>query len=176
MGKMLPPVPFENLQRITIVPRCWEHGCSPIRKDIKTVDNFLCHIAAKYFPSLREIDIDLPESLDLGRQSFLSPTRRITRRMANSIRPLFIRTKDEGGLQFIPTFTKHRVGWVLMRILVMKKQEAACYGAGEDPTKHQAFLNYMGLCLWHVFPPPNFLPNDREMCIVRMTYYLTGQW
>lgn len=63
--------------------------------------------------------------------------------MSHSIRPLFVRTTDGRGVQFLPT-TNYWGGWDAMKILIMEEHEAARFGNGEHPSKHEAFLDYMG--------------------------------
>ncbi|KAK8096919.1 hypothetical protein PG999_012863 [Apiospora kogelbergensis] len=99
----LPMSLLQQLQRITIAPMCWDLGCPPGQHGFRTVDHFLFYIAARYFPSLREIDIDMSVTREFERQSVLSAAVSFQHAVANSIRPLFFRTKEEGGVQFIPT-------------------------------------------------------------------------
>ncbi|KAK7953284.1 hypothetical protein PG988_013978 [Apiospora saccharicola] len=157
-----PTALLQNLQRITIVPKCWEVGCLPNGADFKTFDNFLLYVAVKYFPSLREVDIDIHPQIERGRWSFLSAPCRAAQYMSRSLRPLFFRTADGHGVKFLPT-TNYWGGWDAMKILIMEEKEAARIGGGDNRSEHRAFLDYMGLCLWHVFQPGGFLYNDREV-------------
>ncbi|KAK8136976.1 hypothetical protein PG984_004916 [Apiospora sp. TS-2023a] len=161
-ASMYPAAVLQNLQRISIVPKCWELDCQPKRASFKTIENFLLYVAAKHFPSLREVDIGIPSQMEQGRESFLSAPRRAAQGMSRSVCPLFFRAADGRGVKFLPT-TNYWGGWDAMNILIMEEKEAARIGDGDDRSEHQAFLDYMGLCLWHVFLPGGFLFNDREV-------------
>jgi len=140
-------------------------GCFPIQRDCKTFDNFLHYdVALRYFPSLREIDIDLSAFFDGGKQSFLSASRRLELGMADYIRPFFIRAADGRGFQFLTTPNRlGRPGWEAMKIYVMEKREAARHGDGEDPLKRKVFLDYLVMCIWHVFKPQKLLWDDGKV-------------
>ncbi|KAK8054620.1 hypothetical protein PG994_009687 [Apiospora phragmitis] len=119
-ARKLPAAVLQNLQRITIVPRCWIHGCKPEREDFKTLENFLRYVAAKYFPSLRHEPLHPP--------SLLSDVR----------------------WTWIAVYADHQpLGWVGLeiKILIIQEHEADLYGDGEDHSEHQTFLDYMGLCI-----------------------------
>ncbi|KAK8062897.1 hypothetical protein PG997_014994 [Apiospora hydei] len=176
-ARELPWAILQNLQRITIVPKCWVFGCQPTRTDLNTFDNFLCYVATRYFPKLRELDIDLSPQLERGGKSFLSAPRRAAPGMSCSFRPLFFRTVDGHGLQFLPT-TNYWGGWDSIKILIMEKHEADRYGDGKDPSKHKVFIDHLGLCLWHVFLPGGFLLDDQEVdqLMGDHRYTIQSQW
>ena len=161
-ASIYPATLLKNLQRITIIPRCWIYGCEPEQAKLKSIDNFLQYVAAKHFPSLRELDIGIPSKMEHGRQSFLSAHRRTAHGMSRSIRPLFLRMTNGSGMQFLPT-TNYWGGWDAIKILIMEEDEAARFGGGENRSKHQDFLDYIGLCLWHVFEAGLFLAEDLDI-------------
>ncbi|KAK7911657.1 hypothetical protein PG985_014138 [Apiospora marii] len=168
-----PATLLQNLQRITIVPRCWTRGCYPEWADFMTIDNFLQYVVAKYIPRLRELDIEIASEMDIGRQSFLSAPCRTDRAMGCPVR--FFRTADGHGLQFLPTIND-RGGWDAVRILIVKEHEAARFGGDEDHSENRVFLEFMGRCIWHVFKPEFFSKDDVDADQLIGSHRFTASW
>lgn len=140
-----------------MVPNLWiAEGYFPTdRPDHETFDNFLRYVVRRYFPNLQEIEFRLDDSPQVPRLDFVDPD------IALSLRPLFIRTSDGRGVEFLPSIKNNR--WHSTKIRFVGKPEAAGRENVESAEDHRVFLNYLSLCLWHVFAPDNFLKGDREI-------------
>ncbi|KAK8036138.1 hypothetical protein PG993_008752 [Apiospora rasikravindrae] len=127
------------------------------RPDYETLDNFVRYVWRRYFPSLQQIKLEL--YAPFVRFPIFS---RIHPDIVASLHPFFIRTLDGRGLEFLPGIHGERQ-WKAMEIRVVGEDEAAGRDDAERARDHQGLLNYLTLCLWHVFAPNNFLKGDREV-------------
>ncbi|KAK8001148.1 hypothetical protein PG991_013370 [Apiospora marii] len=141
----------------TVVPNLWitEAYFPTDRPDHETFDNFVRYVVRRYFTSLQEIEFRLDDSPQVPRLDFMDPD------IALSLRPLFIRTSDGQGVEFLPSIKINR--WHSTKIRFVGKREADGREDAESAEDHQVFLKYLSLCLWHVFAPDDFLKGDREI-------------
>lgn len=141
----------------TVVPNLWiAEGYFPSdRPAHETFGNFLHYVARRYFPNLQEINFRLDNSPQVPRLTFMDVE------IALSLRPLFFRTSDGRGVEFLPSIKKER--WHSTKIRFVGQHEAAAREDVDSTEDHQALLNYLSLCLWHVFAPNDFLKGDQEV-------------
>ncbi|KAK6858142.1 hypothetical protein PG995_005841 [Apiospora arundinis] len=143
------------------VPECWLKGCCLPVLDHETFDNFLHYILQRYFPKMKEIDLVFAVRRSEAHAESLNPLD-FNPDIVPSLRPLFIRTTDGQGLEFVPS-----MGWVYslnsIKIRVVKDHEAIERKDDENPTDHKAFLDFLGACFWNIFSPEWFLRGDKEV-------------
>ncbi|KAK8136973.1 hypothetical protein PG984_004913 [Apiospora sp. TS-2023a] len=134
----------------------------------KSFDNFLRHVVAAYFPSLRELAVELNLCLTIANNvSFLvrgTSGMEVARTVGE--KSLFIRTAGGGGVHISMSANSHRGGqWKTVKLLLMKEQEAARYqnSASADPENYRDFLDRLGTYLWHIFTIEGFFWGDKTV-------------
>ncbi|KAK7953287.1 hypothetical protein PG988_013981 [Apiospora saccharicola] len=161
-----PSAVLQQIQRIEATLPCW-NTAYPIECSWghEPFDNFLRYVVAAYFPSLRELAVELNLCLNtLHNVSFLirgASGMEVVQTLGE--KPLFIRTAGGGGFRIFMSANSHRGGqWKTAKLLFVKEQEAARYqnSASADPENYRDFLDRLGAYLWHIFAIEGFLWGD----------------
>ncbi|KAK7993872.1 P-loop containing nucleoside triphosphate hydrolase protein [Apiospora arundinis] len=149
------PIPSE-------VPECWLKGCCFPETDHRTFNNFIHYIFKRYFPKVKKIYFMLMEGMSDEHTPYPLRLHQINPDIVPSIRTFFIRTPDGRGLEFSSSFER-RTTLREIKIRVVGEREAAKRKDDENPTDHQTFLDYLGVCFWNVFSPEWLLKGDEEV-------------